>query len=325
MSRNLLCFVAATLLASAMPLSATAQQYPNKPIRMINPNAPGGVSDRMSRMIAKAMEPHLGQAVVVENRAGAAGVVGIESVLRSAPDGYTVGNTCPGSAVILPMTGVAVPYDFEKDALVVGMMGGLDVLITTRGDSSIRTIEQLVAEAKAKPGKLSIGMVQTPANVVPVAYLAQRAGVELNIIGYKGEALALNDLLGGTIQFAINAPGTVLQHIQAGTVRPVLMLNKDRNPAMPDVPSFSDTKVEGFAPGNYCVFYMPKGTPADVVRRFNAVLNEVGKDPALRNAYTKEGLVPYIGGTPSEASAFFNDIGQRWRGVLKEVDYSKFR
>jgi len=323
MSRHLLCFVAATLLAGALPLSAAAQQYPNKPIRMINPNAAGGVTDRMSRMIAKALEPHLGQPVVVENKPGAASVAGVDFALKSAADGYTVGNTCPG-VLIVSMTGTPVPFDFEKDAVVVGMMGALDVLITTRGDSTIRTIEQLVAAAKAKPKQLSIGMVQTPSNIIPVAYLAQRAGVELNIIGYKGEANALTDLLGGSIQFAINAPGTVLQHIQAGTVRPVLMLNKNRNPAMPDVPSLSDTKVEGFEPSNYCVMFMPRGTPADAVRKFNSALNEVGKDPGVRNAFTKEGLVPFIGGTPGEATVFFNDIAKRWRGVLKEVDYSKF-
>ena len=324
MSRHLLCFVAATILAGAVPLSAAAQQYPNKPLRMINPNAAGGVTDRMSRMIAKALEPHLGQPVVVENKPGAASVAGVDFALKSAPDGYTVGNTCPG-VLIVSMTGTPVPFDFEKDAVVVGMMGALDVLITTRGDSTIRTIEQLVAAAKARPKQLSIGMVQTPSNIIPVAYLAQRAGVELNIIGYKGEANALTDLLGGSIQFAINAPGTVLSHIQAGTVRPVLMLSKNRNPAMPDVPSLSDTKVEGFEPSNYCVMFMPRGVPADAVRKFNSALNEVGKDPAVRGAFTREGLVPYIGGTPGDASTLFSDIAKRWRGVLKEVDYSKFQ
>ena len=323
MSRHLLRFVAATILACAVPLTAAAQQYPNKPLRMINPNAAGGVTDRMSRMIAKGLEPLLGQPVVVENKPGAASVAGVDFALKSPADGYTVGNTCPG-VLIVSMTGTQVPFDFEKDAAVVGMMGALDVLITAKGDSPIRTIEQLIAAAKARPKQLSIGMVQTPSNIVPVAYIAQRAGVELNIIGYKGEALALNDLLGGSIQFAINAPGTVLQHVQAGTVRPILMLNKNRNPAMPDVPSLSDTKVEGFEPSNYCVMFMPKGVSAEVVRKFNTALNEVGKDPAVRGAFTREGLVPYIGGTPGEASAMFTDIAKRWRGVLKEVDYSKF-
>ena len=325
MLRHLLALTAAALLAGGLPLGASAQQYPNRPIHLVNPNAPGGVSDRMSRMIAKAMEPLLGQSIVIENKPGAAGVVAVDGVLKSAPDGYTLGNTCPGPVTVLPLTGANVPYDFEKDAVVVGMMGGLDVLITTRANNRIRTVEQLIAEAKAKPGQVSIGMVQTPSNVIPLAYMAKKAGVELNIVGYRGEVLALNDLLAGTIQFAINAPGTVMQHIQAGTVHPVLMLNKDRNPAMPNVPSLSDTKVEVFGPGNYCVMYAPKATPPEIVRRLNAALNEVGKDAALRRTWLNEGLVPYIGGTPAEAGRFFGDISKRWRDVVKEVDYAKFR
>ena len=317
----------ATLLAGAVlfPGLACAQEYPARPVRLVNPNLAGGVSDRMARTIGKAMEPTLGQSIVVENKPGAASVLGVSEVLRAKPDGYFVGQTCLGPVVILPLTGEKMPFNFQEDAIIVGMMGGLDTLIATRADNPVSTIEEMIADAKANPGKVSIGMAQSPANSIPLAYMTSRSGVELTMVSYRGEIQALTDLLGGTLKYAIQSTGLAIPQLQAGKIKAIQVLATKRNPALPNVPSQSDTKVPGFPPNSYCVMFVPKGTPNAIVQKLNRSLNEAAKDKELLAIWSREGLVPYIGGTPAESMDFLKEVSNRWVSVAKEIDFSKHR
>jgi tripartite-type tricarboxylate transporter receptor subunit TctC len=301
-----------------------AQEYPSRTVKLVNFAAAGGVSDRMARALAKPMSTLLGQSVIVENRPGAAGSIAIGEVLKSKPDGYVIGQTCL-SPILLPLAGEKLSFDFRDDAVIVGMMGGLDVILVTRSDSPIATVEQLIAAAKARPGELTVGMAQAPANIIPLVYLAQRAGVSLNLISYKSEVAALTDVIGGSIGFSLNSVGAVLPQLKAGSVKGVLLLTDQRNAALANVPALPETKVPGFAPNNYCVMFVPKGTPGAVISTLNRALNEAAKDPELRRVWDADGLVWNIGGTPAEASAFYFGIADRWRDVARDVDFGKYK
>ena len=319
--------VAGLLLISPLGAGsmAVAQTYPDNTVRLVNPNSVGGVSDRMARIIAKAMEPSFGQTIIIDNKSGAASLIGINSVLNSKPNGYVVGQTCLGPVVILPLTGQKMPFDFMQDAEIVGMMGGLDVVIVARADDPVSTIEQLVEAAKAKPNQYAIGMAQSPANAIPLLYMEKHAGIQMKMVSYRGEVPALTDLLGGTLNYSIQSVGVAIPQIQAGKIKALQILSTKRSPALPDVPSLSDSKVEGFPPDSYCVMFVPKGTPQNVVDKLSRSLNAAAKDKDLIDTFNREGLIPEIGGTPEAATKFIRDVQARWVGVSKEVDLTQYR
>lgn len=312
-------------MAAFSQVQVHAQSYPAYPVRMINPNSPGGVSDRMARVIAKAMESTLGQTIIVENKAGASSIIGVSQALRAKPDGYLLGQTCLGPVVILPLTGQTLPFDFLQDAIVVGKMGGLDVVIATRADNPVSSVEELVAQAKSKPGQITVGMAQSPANAIPLVYMSRRTGIELKLVNYRGEVPALTDLLGGTINYSLQSVGVALPQIQSGKIKALQVLSAKRNQALPNVPSFSDTTVPGFAPDSYCVMFVPKGTPAGIVQKLNQSLNAAAKDKTLLETFASEGLIPDIGGTSEESTDFIRDVSKRWVDVAKEIDMSQYR
>ena len=317
--------VALWFLGTSCAQAPAQQAYPDKPITFVNSNAAGGVSDKITRVIARSMEKSLGKPIIVLPKPGGASVVGVAYVLRSVPDGYTVGHTCSGP-IVSELMGEKLPFDVDKDMVTIGDTAASDIIIVGRPDIGVNSIEDLIAVAKKKPRQLNIGMVQSPFTVVAAAYLNKMEGIELNLVYYKGENEAATDLLGGSIQFSMNSIGLTQQYIQSGAMKGIFLLSQDRNPVLPDVPAVGDNRIKGGINAQItCLLFVPTGTPQFAVERLNAALNEAVKDPALKDIYRVDGMVVPSPKTLEQARMLIPDIRKRWSVAREVIDYTKVK
>jgi tripartite-type tricarboxylate transporter receptor subunit TctC len=298
---------------------AFGQGYPTKPIRFIIPFAPGGSTDIAGRLLAGEMSASLGQQVVVENRAGAAGVVGIDSVARSSPDGYTLGLAGMGPVVLAHVTGGKPPFAI-KDLVFVAHAGLVEMLILASPSAPYSTVRQLVDAAKSNPGKIPYGHAGTgsPANLAFELFKAM-SGVDMPAISYKGDGPAIADVLGGHILVASTSVASAMPHIKAGKIKAVAVDSPARSPSLPDVPTVAEAGIAGYEAGTFNVVVAPAATPTAIVERLNSVLNEVMKKPSVRERYVQMGMVPVIR-TPAQTAEFVARETAKWGKVIKEAN-----
>lgn len=313
----LLAMVTGGCVAQLQP--AFGQEYPTKPIRFIIPFAPGGSTDIAGRLLAAEMAARLGQQVVVENRAGAAGVVGIDFVARSSPDGYTVGLAGMGSVVLAHVTGGQPPFAI-KDLAFVAHAGMVEMLIITSPEAPYSTVRELIDAAKSSPGKLPYGHAGTgsPANLAFELFKVM-SGVDMPAISYKGDGPAIADVLGGHIPIASTSVASALPHIKAGKIKAVAVDSPTRSPSMPDVPTVAEAGILGYEAGTFNVVVAPAATPAAIVEQLNSVLNEVMKKPSVRERFVQMGMVPVIR-TPGQTADFVASETAKWGKVIKEAN-----
>ncbi len=308
---------------AACPL-AGAQSFPSSPVRLIVPFLAGGGGDTIARTIARGMEKNLGQSIIIENKAGAFNMIGAGEVARARPDGYTVGMVCL-APYLAELLGEKLPFDIRRQTVPLGMMAGVDTVILTRAGNSINSVEELMEQARKRPGALSVGMSQAATNSIPLDYMAKKANVQLTLVNYKGEPQALNDLLGGSIDFSIAGVGFARQHIQAGTVKAILMMGQERHYLLPNVPAVKDLKVDGFASYTMCFMIAPTAINADAADRLNRALNAAGRDPDVLARMRQEGFRLEIGGTPDQAQKLLAAERQRWDETRKVLDFARYR
>lgn len=285
MSLSRRSLIALPLLA-ALPAAAQTETFPTKAIRIIVPFAPGGSGDITSRLIGKYIEDKTGQPFVVENKPGANGIVGALAVKTAPPDGYTLmlATTSTNAANVHMYKNPG--YDPEKDFQLVGIIGSSGTFLIVPADSPYKSMAELLAYAKANPGKLNFGYFNASSQV-PSEVLGKRAGVEWQGVGYKAISNAWNDLYAGSIQFFFVDLTAARGQVVANKARPLAISLPQRSPLYPDVPALSET-FPGFTTTGFLAIAVPKATPRPVQERLNALINEALASPDIKNRLANE-------------------------------------
>ena len=307
---------AATLAFLLAAFTAAAQDYPTKPIKLIVPFPPAGGTDIMSRVVAQKLTEANKWTVVVDNRPGAGGNIGVDAASKSPPDGYTIVMGQTSNLAINPTLYKDIPYDPMKDLVPVVLVGEGPIAIAVRNDSPMKTLADLVAEAKAKPGAITMASPGsgTVAHLSGVR-LMQAANVKFEHIPYKGASAAIPDLLGGNVDFYVSSVPSVQAQVAAGRMRILAVTSKRRSPIFPDVPTVSET-YKGFDAVTWFGILAPAKTPAPVIAKLNAEINKALQDPNVRKSIEKEGG-EVIGGTAQQFADLMKHDLAAWAVVVK--------
>ena len=307
------------LLTAALALpggAAQAQTYPSKPIRLVLPYVPGGIIDTAGRHFALRLSESLGQSVVAENRPGAGGMVGIDVVARSAPDGYTIVLTDPG-IVSNPTLQKDPPYDL-KAVQAVSIVGSSPAVIVASQHLPVKTFAELIAYAKANPGKLnfaSAGIGTAPHLAGEMIKL--RTGIDMTHVPYRGIGAAYPDVMSGKVQLAFSSIAGAVPFTADNRVRPLATTGSARSAVYPDVPTVAESGLPGFDVDLWIGIYAPAGLPSAVLAKLNGELKKVLQHPELKAALAKIGVEPR-GTTPEEAAAFTRAEFEKWKKVIVE-------
>jgi len=305
-----------TLLCAALPTPASAQQYPDHPIKLIVPVPPGGGVDILSRAIGQKMSISMGVPVVVENRAGASAAIGTEVLAKSPPDGYTIMMGYSAHATN-PIFNPNLPYDTKKDFAAIAHVGYIPLILVVPASSPANSVKELIALAKAKPGELQFASGGAGAGAhLSGELLKVMAGVDVIHVPYKGNAPALNDLLGAHVSMMFDTINTSLPHVKAGSLKALAVTSKERSSLAPEVPTMIEAGLPGFEISAWYVMFAPAKVPKDIMQRLNAEVNKAIKDPQLRATLGAQG-VEFTGGTSEEADAFVNSEIDRWARIIK--------
>lgn len=315
-SRSFLCRVAGCLAATALAASAAFAAFPDRPVKLVVPFAPGGGTDAIARALGLGMSQALGQPVIIDNKPGAGTIIGSDAVAKSAPDGYSVLVSTFAHAVN-PSLMAKLPYDTQKAfAPVVLLARGPNVLVV-RADSPYRSVADVVAAAHANPGKLTFASQGngTSAHLAGEQF-TNLAKVQMTHIPYKGAGPALTDLLGGQVDMMFATAAAVSSQLAAGKLRAVGVTTPRRAPALKDVPAIAET-VPGYAVESWYGLFVAAGTPADVVAKLNAAARKATESAEFRKMLEPEGLT-VSGGTPAELDDFVRSETVRWSRIVKE-------
>jgi len=312
---------ACCVVAFALPVAAqsVADNYPNKPIKLIVPFPAGGTSDVLGRLVGNKLGEALGQTVVVENRAGANGNIGADYVARSAPDGYTVVLLDLGNLTISPSVYPNMPYDPLKDLTPVTILAFSPHLLVTNNDMPVKTQEELVAYAKANKGKVNfaaaagIGSAPHMAGVL----FAQKTGVDWSYIPYKGGAQAMTDLIGGQVDVTTNGMVATYPHVKSGKIRLLAVTSEKRLAQLPDVPTVSEL-IPGFVTGSWQGILAPAGTPQPIVNKLHAELTKILHMDDVKEKLASLGAEP-LEMTPAEFNVWMRTKVNEWAAVVKEA------
>jgi tripartite-type tricarboxylate transporter receptor subunit TctC len=305
----------AALVASA-PIAAAAD-YPTRPITLMIGFAPGGPSDVMARILTRKLEELLKQPFVIENRAGAGGSIAGTAVARAAPDGYTV-LLATGSLLAINVSLYKnLGYDPEKDFEPISLIGTQTNVLYLHPAVPAKSLAELIAHAKANPGKLSFGSGGngTPAHLAG-ELLKIEAKIDITHVPFRGTGPALQSVIGGHVPMAFNPPSPLLPHIQSGAIRPVAITTLKRTEVLPEVPTIAESGFPGFEATTWHALVVPAGTPKDVVAALHRATVATVNDPAVRKALTDLGI-DVVGGTPEELRAYLKSEIPKWAEVVK--------
>ena len=310
-------FAAAALAACSILAAATAAaQYPTRPIKWIVPYTPGGITDSATRMITQKLEATLGQPIVIENKPGANSIVGAEAASRSAPDGYTFVTVIGGHAANATLYAGKLPFDPVKSFAPVSLVGIAPLIVVANNDFPAKDMKDLIAYAKANPGKISFGSSGIGAAAhLTTELLKQTADINMVHIPYKGTAPALIALLGGDIQILTDVPSSLMPHVRAGKVRALGLFAAKRSPGAPEVPTVAEAGGPPIEGSTWVLFLAPAGTPRDIVNRVSAETAKIVASPEIRARFDSLGIEG-VGSTPAEAAKFLDDEIAKWAKVI---------
>lgn len=309
--------VATAIAAGAVSLDAQAA-LPDKTLRIIVPFSPGGGTDLIARLVAEAMAKDLGRSVIVENKPGAGTIIGTDYVAKSAPDGSTLVMATFAHAVN-PALHARLPFDTDKDFAPIALVGTSPNVLVVRPDRPWKAVQEVVAAARAAPGKLTYGSFGNGTSAhLAGALFANLAKVDFLHVPYKGSAPAITDLLGGQIDLMFTTVASVAQHIASGKLRAIAVTSARRSPAWPDVPTIAESGVPGYMAESWYGLYAPAGTPADTIARLNAAVAQAVKGESFRSRVQGEGLAP-AAGDPLRLSDYVRAEQARWRKVVQDA------
>ena len=306
--------------AALLPTLVQAQdKYPSKPITWICPYAAGGNADSRSRQVAKAMSAILGQPIIIENRAGAGGNIGTEAIARGKPDGYTIGMGNFAPLAVNHALFKKLNFDPANDIVPIGLIEKGPLILMVRNDSPYKSIKDIVAAAKANPGKLSYASGGIGgSHHLSGALLENAADIDLIHAPYKSGAAGATDLMGGQVQMMFEQMYSAMPAIKGGRLRALAITSKTRSPLLPDLPTMAEQGFPSVEVQNWQGLVAPKGIPADLVKQLNAALNRALQDPEVKDKILSQGN-EMGGGTPEQFAALIKTEAPRWGTVVKDA------
>ncbi|PIM54210.1 MFS transporter [Roseateles chitinivorans] len=319
---RLLAATAAMVLGATMtttPAVATeAANWPTQPVKLIVPFAPGGTSDVLAREIAARLQVALKQTVVVDNKAGAGGVLGADSVAKAAPDGYTVLLGTIATHAINPALMPRMPYKADRDFAPVILLGKISNVLLIGPGAQARTVKDIVAAAKAKPGDITFASAgQGTSQHLSGEVFRLMTGADLTHVPYKGSAPAIQDVMGGQVPMSFETVTVALPQIKAGKVKAVAVTSARRSAQLPDVPTLAEAGVPGFDVSSWQALYLPAGTPPAIVAKLNAEVQKIVAQPEVKARMESLGL-EYAPNTPAQFTEFQKAEQARWAKVIKD-------
>jgi tripartite-type tricarboxylate transporter receptor subunit TctC len=316
--RTLALAVLAAGAVALLPFGARAETpFPSKALTIVVPFSPGGTTDILARVVGQFMSKDLGQPVIVDNRAGAAGNIGAQMVAHAAPDGYTLLMGTVGTHAINQSLYKKLGFDPIKDFAPISRVALVPNLLVANPSQPFKTVKEMIAYAKANPGKLTFASSGAGTSIhLSGEMFQQMAGVEMQHIPYKGSAPALTDLLGGQTAIMFDNMPSVISHVRAGKLRPIAVTTPTRSPALPDVPTIAESGVPGYSATSWFGLLAPAATPAPVIARLNASILKALADPEVKKKLAEQGAEPH-GEKPEQFAEFIRSETAKWGKTVK--------
>jgi tripartite-type tricarboxylate transporter receptor subunit TctC len=294
--------------------------YPNKSVKLIVPFPPGGGNDVIGRVIAQKLSDRWGQTVVVDNRAGANGIVGLQALTQSAPDGYTLAVGAAGPLAVNPSLYARLPYDPIKDFAPITNMVNYPLLLVTHPSVPVKNVRELVALAKAKPDQLSYASPGSGnSGHLAGELFNSMAGVQTVHIPYKGQGPALTDLLSGQVSMLYSSIPSVIQQVKSGQLRALAVGSAKRLPSLPDIPTLAESGVPGYEAYSWVGLVAPAHTPADIVKKIHRDVSDILKDKEVAEKLNQQGALP-VGDTPEEFGLYIKNEIAKWGKVVRDAN-----
>lgn len=312
--------VAATLASLALPGVVLAQAWPAKPVKLIAPYPAGGGVDTVSRLVGERLAPRLGQSITVDNKPGAGATIGADALAKSPPDGYTIMVGSITDYAIAPHIHKNLGFEMRKDLAPALEIGYGTVVLVVNGDFPVKTVKELIAEAKARPGVISFASSGIGGGQhLNAEMFKQMAGVDLAHVPYKGTTQFLPDLLSGRVPMSIDSLPAHLPHIRSGKLRALAVASRARSATLPDVPTMSEAGVTGYETATNYTLFVPAGTPKDIIERLNRETNAVLQMPEVREKLLGMGIV-VTGGSVEAVQARIPAEIDKWARVIKTAN-----
>ena len=311
-------FIAALLLSLATP-TVLAQAWPTKPVRIINAFAPGGPSDLLSRAVGDKLQGIWGQPVIVEAKPGADGLIGMEFAAKSPADGYTIVTVPVGNAVLLPNLRSKLPYDIAKDFVPITLLATVQNVLVVGANVPANTLKELIAYAKANPGKLSFaspGAGSSPH--IAGEMLKSATGMDMIHVAYKGTGPALNDVMGGQVTMFFSQMSSALPLVKQGKLKGIGVASLRRHPAATEIPTIAEQDQPGFEAMAWYALFAPAGTPLDIVNKIAADATKALQLQDVKDKLSALGADP-VGGTPEEFALRLKNENARWGAAIRKA------
>ncbi|MBH1964755.1 MAG: tripartite tricarboxylate transporter substrate binding protein [Comamonadaceae bacterium] len=308
------------IAGSVFAHSAMAQpNYPSRPIQVIVPYAAGGTTDLAGRIVAKALSEQLNQAVVVENKVGAAGSVGVSQAVRSAPDGYTMAVSGVSATLLHQLLGRKLPYDPQADLNSVAYMGSSGMVVITRKDSNFKNLRQVIEHAKTNPGVVTFGSAgnASPGHLA-TEYIASMAKIKMTHVPYAGDSALMGDLMSGRIDIATVGIASVFSHMSAGSISALGLTSRERLASFPNLPTVAEAGLSGYEADIWNLLVLPKGTPSQIDAKLNATVNQLMADKGVREALLNIGFTARPMSL-SEIRDFINVERVKWGAIIRDA------
>lgn len=320
--RHFIAFLVCAALFAAPTHNAFAQSYPTKPIRLIVPTAPAGVTDVVSRLLAQKLTEQMGQPVVVENRPGANGSIAAAAVAKMPGDGYTIFLGTIGVMSINPYVYTNVSYDPIRDFVPISNLVTFANVLVAHPSLPVTSVRELLAYAKERPGKLSYSSSGSGGSPhMAMALFLHMAGLDIVHVPYKGSAPAITDLLSGQVQLSFGDPIATLPHVRAGKLRALAVSGATRHPAAPDVPTLAEAGIPGYVVNGWLGLVAPAETPPEIVQRLNSEVVRAFSDPVIRERLTSLAAEPATGSS-EELRRYIADENRKWSALVRDTKIS---
>lgn len=313
---GLLRYIGLALVAALLPQASLAQDYPNRPIKLIVPFPAGGPADTIARVVGSKMQDLLGHPVVIDNRGGAGGITGVDAVAKAEPNGYTIGITSPGAIAINPSVQTNLPYNVQKDLKPISLVVKVPEILVVAPNVEAKTIAELLALSKSK----SINFASTGTGSMPhlaAELFKLKSGVQAVHIPYRGAAPAVNDLLGGQVQFMFADIPVLLPHVQAGTFKALGIGSTKRSPALPDLKTMGEQGLPDVLADNWYGLIAPAATPPDIIAKLNKVANEAVKSKDVIEKLAAQGA-DAEGSTSDDMNKLILSETKKWGDVIRQ-------
>lgn len=313
---GLLRYVGLALVAALLPQTSLAQDFPNRPIKLIVPFPAGGPADTIARVVGGKMQDLIGQPVVIDNRGGAGGITGVDAVAKAEPNGYTIGITSPGAIAINPSVQTNLPYNVQKDLKPISLVVKVPEILVVAPNVEAKTIAELLALSKAK----SINFASTGTGSMPhlaAELFKLKSGVQAVHIPYRGAAPAVNDLLGGQVQFMFADIPVLLPHVKAGTFKALGIGSTKRSPALPDLKTMGEQGLPDVLADNWYGLIAPAATPPDIIAKLNKVANEAVKSKGVIEKLAAQGA-DAEGSTSDDMNKLILSETKKWGDVIRQ-------